>query len=103
MKKNHFFTFVGALAIALGVASCTSDDENNCHNQVEPKINTTRSVRKMTKKEVETRIDELEKEYGVSIFIKDTARMTESIFEEMELEMMTNPLVLQKKAENNGI
>ena len=103
MKKNHFFTFVGALAIALGVASCTSDDENHCHNQVEPKIKTTKSVRKMTKKEVETRIDELEKEYGVSIFIKDTARMTESIFEEMELEMMTNPLVLQKKAENNGI
>ena len=103
MKKNHFFTFIGALAIALGVASCTSDDENHCHNQVEPKINTTRSVRKMSKKEVETRIDELEKEYGVSIFIKDTARMTESIFEEMELEMMTNPLVLQKKAENNGI
>ena len=103
MKKNHFFTFVGALAIALGVASCTSDDENHCHNQVEPKIKTTKSVRKMTKKEVEARIDELEKEYGVSIFIKDTARMTESIFEEMELEMMTNPLVLQKKAENNGI
>ena len=103
MKKNHFFTFVGALAIALGGASCTSDDENHCPDQVEPKIKTTKSVGGMSKEEVEARVDELEKKYNASILIVDTASMTESRFEEMELQMMTTQLEWQKKAENNGI
>ena len=101
MKKNHFFTFVGALAIALGVASCTSDDGNYSLNQVEPSINTTRSVDGMTKEEVEARVDELEKKYNASILIVDTASMTESRFEEMELQMMKTQLEWQNNKDKN--
>ena len=28
MKKNHFFTFVGTIVIALGIVSCTNDNGN---------------------------------------------------------------------------
>ena len=103
MKKNHFFTFVGALAIALGVASCTSDDENHCHNQVEPKINTTRSVGEMTNEEVQARIDEIEKEYGVVLYVNDTAKMTETDFLKIDKRIISTKEEWQKKAENNGI
>ena len=101
MKKNHFFTFVGTLVIALGVISCTNDDGKYSPNQVEPSNNTTRSVSEMTKEEVEARIDELEKKYSVSIMIKDTSRMTESLFEKMELEMMTKQLEQQNNKDKN--
>ena len=101
MKKKLLFTFVGALAIALGVASCTSDDGNYSLNQVEPPINTTRSVGGMTKEEVEARVDELEKKYNASILIVDTASMTESRFEEMELQMMTTQLEWQNNKDKN--
>ena len=101
MKKNHFFTFVGTLAIALGVISCTSDDSNYSLNQVEPSINTTRSVGGMTKEEVEARVDELEKKYNASILIVDTASMTESRLEEMELQMMTTQLEWQNNKDKN--
>ncbi|MBE6296672.1 MAG: hypothetical protein E7086_09275 [Bacteroidales bacterium] len=101
MKKNHFFTFVGTLVIALGVISCTSDDGNYSLNQVEPSINTTRSVGGMTKEEVEARVDELEKKYNASILIVDTANMTESRFEEMELQMMTTQLEWQNNKDKN--
>lgn len=101
MKKNHFFTFVGTLVIALGVISCTSDDGNYSLNQVEPSINPTRSVGGMTKEEVEARVDELEKKYNASILIVDTASMTESRFEEMELQMMTTQLEWQNNKDKN--
>lgn len=55
----------------------------------------------MTKEEVEARIDELEKKYSVSIMIKDTSRMTESLFEKMELEMMTKQLEQQNNKDKN--
>ena len=101
MKKNHFFTFVGTLAIALGIVSCTNDDGNYSPNQVEPSNNTTRSVGGMTKEEVEARVDELEKKYNASILIVDTASMTESRFEEMELQMMTTQLEWQNNKDKN--
>ena len=101
MKKNLFFASVGTLVIALGVISCTNDDGKYSPNQVEPSNNTTRSVSEMTKEEVEARIDELEKKYSVSIMIKDTSRMTESLFEKMELEMMTKQLEQQNNKDKN--
>ena len=103
MKKNHFFRFVGALAIALGVASCTSDDENHSPDQVEPKINTTRSVSEMTNEEVQARIDEIEKEYGVVLYVNDTAKMTETDFLKIEKRIISTKEEWRKKAENNGI
>ena len=63
MKKKLIFPFVGTLAIALGVASCTSDDENHCPDQVESLNSTTRSVVEMTKEEVENGIKKNEN-YG---------------------------------------
>ena len=101
MKKNLFFASVGTLAIALCVISCTSNDENYSLDQVEPSINTTRSVSEMTKEEVEARVDELEKKYNASILIVDTASMTESRFEEMELQMMTTQLEWQNNKDKN--
>ena len=101
MKKNLFFASVGTLAIALCVISCTSNDENYSLDQVEPSINTTRSVSEMTKEEVEARVDELEKKYNASILIVDTASMTESRFEEMELQMMATQLEWQNNKDKN--
>ena len=98
MKKKLFFTFVGTLAIALGIVSCTNDDGKYSPNQVE---HTTRSVGGMTKEEVEARVDELEKKYNASILIVDTASMTESRFEEMELQMMTTQLEWQNNKDKN--
>jgi hypothetical protein len=34
----------------------------------------------MTNEEVQARIDEIEKEYGVVLYVKDTAKMTETDF-----------------------
>ena len=101
MKKKLLFTFVGTLAIALGIVSCTNDNGNYSPNQVEPSNNTTRSVGGMTKEEVEARVDELEKKYNASILIVDTASMTESRFEEMELQMMTTQLEWQNNKDKN--
>jgi len=55
----------------------------------------------MTKEEVEARVDELEKKYNASILIVDTANMTESRFEEMELQMMTTQLEWQNNKDKN--
>ena len=41
------------------------------------------------------------KKYSVSIMIKDTSRMTESLFEKMELEMMTKQLEQQNNKDKN--
>lgn len=101
MKNKLLFTFASVMALMAGFVSCTNDDGNYSLNQVEPSINTTRSVGGMTKEEVEARVDELEKKYNASILIVDTASMTESRFEEMELQMMTTQLEWQNNKDKN--
>ena len=97
MKKNLFFTFAMVAILMAGVISCTNEYfEEELSVATKSKSIAKRAGVEMTKEEVQTRLDEIGKKYGINInmlYARDYSEFTEKHFEQIEKNII---------AEQNG-
>lgn len=106
MKRNLLFTFASVLTLVVGFISCTNDEFDECF----PVPATTRSVTEaadstITLEEVQARLDEIGKKYGVAVKIstdEDLSTVNEEYFARVE-DFLSNGISANTDKSTNNI